>query len=117
VKRQASHQLRQAALSVFKSAVLKTLDKKFGLSATIKREAYAGFQLVTAQVNNLLAGPVRAGVEVISRPLILESSRQEVNRGRKGIYGEYIHYQVWLDSMRLAGRPLPNNPNHILTSF
>jgi len=117
VKRQASHQLRQAAFSVFKNSLLKTLDKRFGLSATLKREAFVGFQFVTAQVNNLLAGPVRTGVEVISRPLILESSRQEVNRGRKGIYGEYIHYQVWLDGMRLAGRPLPNNPNHILTSF
>jgi RHS repeat-associated protein len=63
------------------------------------------------------AGPVRVRAGVISRPVIVESGRQAVNQGRKGTYGEYIHYRVWLDALRLAGRPVPNNPNHVLATF
>jgi RHS repeat-associated protein len=117
VKRQAAHQLRQAAVTVLKTGLVSGLDKRFGVSATLKREGLARLQDVSRQVNNLLAGPIPTRVDVIGRPLIVESSRQEVNRSRKAVYGEYIHYQIWLDGLLLAGRPVPNNPNYVLTSF
>jgi hypothetical protein len=70
-----------------------------------------------AQTSNLVSALAGGGTGPTGRPLIFASSRDEVNRGRKGIYGEYIHYQTWLDALTLAGLPAPDNPNHVLTSF
>jgi hypothetical protein len=117
VKRQASHQLKHAAIAALKGGVVNVVKKQFGLNALVKREGASLIGDVSTHLTNLFAAPIHTNVEVVARPVIVESSRQNVNRRRKGVYGEYIHYQVWLDAMLLAGRPLPNNPNNVLTSF
>jgi RHS repeat-associated protein len=117
VKRQGAHQLKHAAVSALKGGVVNVLKKKFGVNETIKREGAGLLGDVSMHLANLFSSPIHTAVEVTGRPLIAESSRQEINRQRKGVYGEYIHYQIWLDALLLAGRPVPNNPNHVLTSF
>jgi len=52
-----------------------------------------------------------------TKPNIWSDSRLEVNSKRKSAYGEFIHWNFWVNSLQLAGRPLPNNPNNLLTSF
>lgn len=42
---------------------------------------------------------------------------QRLNRGRNQSYGEFIHWRYYLESLRLAAVPAPNNPNNLLTSF
>jgi RHS repeat-associated protein len=48
---------------------------------------------------------------------ILSDGRLEVNASRKSRYGEFIHWNFWLENLKLAARPIPNNPNNLLTSF
>ena len=50
------------------------------------------------------------------RPL-LDRGRTEVNRGGKAVFGEFIHWQLYLDSFSLAGRPVPQRLPTLLTSF
>jgi hypothetical protein len=40
-----------------------------------------------------------------------------LNRNRVKAYGEFLHWNFYLDSLRLAAVPVPNNPNNLLTSF
>jgi RHS repeat-associated protein len=128
VKRQAVHQLTQAALTVLTSGVLIGLADRFSVAERGKaclsggmeqcrREAGYLWTDVQTQTSNLLAAIAGGGGDLIGRPLTIRASRDEVNRGKKGIYGEYIHYQLWLDGMMLAARPVPDNPNNVLTSF
>ncbi|MDZ7637964.1 MAG: RHS repeat-associated core domain-containing protein [Bryobacterales bacterium] len=42
---------------------------------------------------------------------------QRLNRGRNQSYGEFVHWKYYLESLRLAAVPAPNNPNNLLTSF
>jgi RHS repeat-associated protein len=51
------------------------------------------------------------------RDVVADGALQSVNRGRKGIYGEYIHWDLYLDLLDIAGRPAPNNPNNLLPTF
>lgn len=44
-------------------------------------------------------------------------STGEINRGRVHAYGEYIHYNIYLEALSLAGRPVPNNPSNTLSGF
>ncbi len=48
---------------------------------------------------------------------VSDTARNEINQGGKSTYGEFIHWRFYLDSLRLAGRVVPNNPNNLLTSF
>jgi RHS repeat-associated protein len=117
VKRQAAHQLRQAATVVIMGVVVDEFAERSGLEQKAKETGDALLADVSSQLRKLISGPVPTSVDLVGKPLIVESSRQEVNRNRKGVYGEYIHYQIWLDALLFAGRPVPNNPNHVLTSF
>jgi hypothetical protein len=40
-----------------------------------------------------------------------------VNAGRKGVYGEHRHYEMYLGALTNAGRPAPNNPQLRLPTF
>jgi hypothetical protein len=48
---------------------------------------------------------------------IMSDGRLELNSNRKSAFGEFIHWNFWMESLQMAGRPLPNNPNNLLTSF
>jgi RHS repeat-associated protein len=116
VQRQGVHTLRQAGMAAVQEGI-QGLDERFHLSAALKREGTAFLNDVSSGLSRFFGSPVQTAVVVTGRPLVLGSSRKEVNRRNKGIYGEYIHYQIWLDAMQRAGRTVPNNPNHVLTSF
>jgi RHS repeat-associated protein len=128
VQRQVYHQLVQAGSTILTTVVLKELKERYGVSDRAERcvssrlaecesEARGLVSQIRTDLSNLFGGPVSTGVVLTNRLLIYESSRQRVNRGKKGVYGEYIHYQRWLDGLMMAGRPVPDNPNHVLTSF
>ncbi|MDQ8205102.1 DUF6531 domain-containing protein [Pelagicoccus sp. SDUM812003] len=40
-----------------------------------------------------------------------------INANRHRAYGEYVHYDLFLDAVRLADRPVPNHPNNTLSGF
>jgi RHS repeat-associated protein len=42
---------------------------------------------------------------------------QMLNENSKGVYGEFIHWQQYLEFLRLAMRPEQANPNNLLTVF
>jgi hypothetical protein len=44
-------------------------------------------------------------------------ARIDVNAEKIGVYGEHIHWRRYLDSLRMAARPMPANPNNILAVF
>lgn len=46
-----------------------------------------------------------------------EEGRDGVSGGIRGTYGEFIHWQLYISSLMLAGRPIPTNPNHVLSTF
>ena len=48
---------------------------------------------------------------------IEDGGRQAVSGGVKGVYGEYVHWQLYINALTLAGRPIPNNPNNVLATF
>jgi RHS repeat-associated protein len=50
-------------------------------------------------------------------PIVEEEARAEVNRGSRGVYGEYIMWNAYLEFLTMAGRPHPNVPGNILPSF
>ncbi len=117
VKRQLAHQLKEAARGLVEHEVLSAIDEELGVREAVKHGAHVATHEIGANIARLVAGTGSDEADVTGRPIISQTGRQEVNRGRKGIYGEYIHYQAWLDALRLAARPIPNNPNHLLTSF
>lgn len=57
-----------------------------------------------------------AGASATS-PQIEQSGWEGVSAGNKGAYGEFIHWQLYIDALRLAGRPIPSNPNNVLATF
>jgi RHS repeat-associated protein len=84
------------AVGAFKGALART-----GLSAGEERTS----------------DPDGQGAGAPDRLRVADSARGEINRGAKGTYGEFIHWRFYLDVLRLAARPVPNNPNNLLTSF
>jgi RHS repeat-associated protein len=48
---------------------------------------------------------------------VRDSGRREAVSGVRARFGEFIHWDIYVSSHRLAGRPLPNNPNNLLTVF
>jgi RHS repeat-associated protein len=129
VKRQAVHQLKEAGIAlaiVYRIGYSSPDDRYRAFMSGVQcvsafescvQKGLAGLSDAVSQVGNLFSAPAGGGTNMTSRPLTLVSSRAEVNRGKKGVYGEYIHYQTWLDAMMLAARPVPDNPNNLLTSF
>jgi RHS repeat-associated protein len=61
--------------------------------------------------------PVPGTLAGAGRDVVADRALQSVNRGRKGVYGEYIHWDLYLDLLDLAARPAPNNPNNLLPTF
>jgi hypothetical protein len=70
-----------------------------------------------AQTASDLIQPVSGTSSGAGRSVVADSALQSVNRGRKGVYGEYIHWQFYLDMLDVAARPVPNNPNNLLPTF
>jgi RHS repeat-associated protein len=50
-------------------------------------------------------------------PIVEEEARTEVNLGSRGVYGEYIMWNSFLEYLTMAGRPQPNVPGNILPAF
>jgi RHS repeat-associated protein len=48
---------------------------------------------------------------------IEEDGWMGVSKGNKSTYGEYIHWQLYINTLQAAGRPIPNNPNNVLATF
>ncbi|MEJ2147451.1 MAG: proprotein convertase P-domain-containing protein [Acidobacteriota bacterium] len=48
---------------------------------------------------------------------IQQSGWNEVSAGHKGVFGEFIHYHLYISALRAAGRPIPDNPNNVLATF
>ncbi|MEO0794054.1 MAG: RHS repeat-associated core domain-containing protein [Verrucomicrobiota bacterium] len=48
---------------------------------------------------------------------IIDSAVDELNQNRLRQYGEYIHFDLYLDAVRLADRPVPSHPTNSLTGF
>lgn len=44
-------------------------------------------------------------------------ARQEVNAGNRGVYGEFVHWNLYKAFHSITGTPLPNNPNSPLAEF
>ncbi len=40
-----------------------------------------------------------------------------LNRSRVKAYGEFLHWNYYLEALQLSAVPVPNNPNNLLTSF
>lgn len=77
--------------------------------------------------NAILRGPTwlmalwqsSGGIPRPSRPLraVAEESRAEVNRSSRGVYGEYLMWNSYLEYLTMAGRPQPDAPGNILPAF
>ena len=48
---------------------------------------------------------------------IQQSGWNDVSAGHKGVFGEFIHWQLYIKALRAAGRPIPDNPNNVLATF
>lgn len=48
---------------------------------------------------------------------VLSASRDEINAGQRGVYGEFSHWRLYQSFHLLTGVPLPNNPNSPLAEF
>ncbi|MDA0203949.1 MAG: RHS repeat-associated core domain-containing protein [Acidobacteria bacterium] len=48
---------------------------------------------------------------------VLGASRDEINAGNRGVYGEFVHWKLYQSFHLLTGTPLPNNPNSPLSEF
>jgi RHS repeat-associated protein len=57
------------------------------------------------------------GENPTSNLAVRATARQETVSGTRGRFGEFIHWNIYLNSLQLALRPLPNNPNNLLTAF
>lgn len=69
---------------------------------------------------DFLGGTARAGgsgVNPHGTIAIFRQGASNVNGNRNGAYGEHRHYKLFTRALTLAGRPVPNNPSNILTSF
>jgi hypothetical protein len=48
---------------------------------------------------------------------IQQTGWNDVSAGHKGVYGEFVHWQLYINALRAGGRPIPNNPNNVLATF
>ncbi|WP_269538770.1 RHS repeat domain-containing protein [Cerasicoccus fimbriatus] len=102
VKRSAKKEAIQGALAVFKKlpgAVLSGIQSPGGLSSQPITIIQDGGQRGSGAFN------IRS--EALGA-LSLNQSRQ---------YGEYIHYNFYLEAVQLTSQPVPVNPTHTLSGF
>ncbi|MCW5966058.1 MAG: proprotein convertase P-domain-containing protein [Bryobacterales bacterium] len=66
---------------------------------------------------SLLSSPPTASVRP---PLPVEGGNEgmeRLNRNRVKAYGEFLHWNYYMEALQLSAVPVPNNPNNLLTSF
>jgi hypothetical protein len=70
-------------------------------------------------VNNyLFPDPAESGgVDTGPIPDDIEEGAALLNKNRVQNYGEFLHWKYYLESLRIAAVPVPNNPNNLLASF
>jgi hypothetical protein len=90
--------------------------KELGESTGATGVALRTIQNLGASISQITSQRTSSGSDA-AKDAIHSETRLDLNRNRKSAYGEFIHYRFWTDFMELAGRPLPNNPNNLLTSF
>jgi RHS repeat-associated protein len=88
-----------------------------GLSRTGAGGVMDRFLLNVGTTLSSLVSQTSGGNPETSHEAIHAEARLNLNRNRKSAFGEFIHWQFWLDSLQAASRPIPNNPNNLLTSF
>jgi hypothetical protein len=81
------------------------------------RKGWFVLDVLTGFVEDKVGNAASGDAVVIAKRQIFGQSVREVNSDNRGVYGEFAHWQVWLDAMELAARALPNNPNNLLTAF
>jgi RHS repeat-associated protein len=82
-------------------------------------------QIATDAIVGLYLGRVRqqaqqdleGGNDIFSNAAVRNQGRSELNRGRQGVFGEFAHWDFYLNALAAASRPMPNNPNNMLATF
>ena len=109
--------------------LIRTEPGKAVLKALGRRAFTAGFGLPVASAisiqlggkigSNVLFNSQSGGTAGASRssPDIQQAGWNDVSAGHKGVFGEFVHWQLYINALRAAGRPIPNNPNHVLATF
>lgn len=93
--------------------LLGTIPEDFGVG--LAEEIVVRPGVVQAVLNPQSAPQAQA-----SKPTITEATAEGVrhlNRNRVQAYGEFIHWNYFIEALQLAAAPVPNNPNNLLTSF
>lgn len=86
---------------------------RFVLQVGGKVLANAGSKLVSG----LMTSPSVKGGTGGGTFSIISRANAEINAARPRAYGEYVHYNLFLDAVSLADRPVPSHPNNTLTGF
>jgi hypothetical protein len=102
-----------------------TLPVAVGRKVRVPITARDAFRDVFADPKLILDLATSVGEELVGglvprpggRKTIETESLDEVNDGQRGTFGEFSHWQLWLDTLGLAARPVPNNPNNPLAAF
>lgn len=99
------------------------------LKALARRSFTAGFGVLAGSAtliqlggkvgSNLLFNSQSGGTPGASRssPDIQQAGWNDVSAGHKGAFGEFVHWHLYINALRAAGRPVPNNPNNVLATF
>ncbi len=98
-------------VQAIKNAVVKSA-KNEDVQTVAKR--FAGGLAQGVQQN--LLDPATPAMEP-GKAAVYAAARLAVTRGRVRAYGEFAHFQFYLDSLRLAGRPQPTLSNNLLTVY
>lgn len=57
------------------------------------------------------------GPTAVGHSDVFRRAQNNLNRGNRNKYGEYAHWQSFLDALGIASRPRPNNPNKFMTGY
>lgn len=89
------------------------LAEQTGLGAALENGALTGLAWLRGAV------PAAASSIQPTRTRIAadQDARDLVNRDSKGVYGEFLMWNSFSEVLRLAGRPVPDVPGNILTTF
>ncbi len=102
VKRSAKKEVIQGALSVFKK---------------LPGGLYQGFQSansISGEPTSITQDGGQRGAGVFN---IRSEALGEVSMNQSRQYGEYIHYNFFLEAVQLTSQPVPNHPTHTLSGF
>ncbi len=106
-----------------------------GIKALVKRSAKEQAKIILKQVAKKAAStlitrygpdaddvrgylfPSAGPTPQVGKQAIYVTSTRDVNDGSKGVYGEFIHWGLYQESLSLADRPFPANPNRVMSSF